>query len=77
MKLLAVKRPDVSLCCGWFQNYSLDITWNSRHGRDTTWETKKRKKETLWQFLKLCVCPMIDQIMNVVNMLTAHIASEL
>ena len=38
---------------------------------------KREKKETLWQFLKLCVCPMIDQIMNVVNMLTAHIASEL
>ena len=38
---------------------------------------KREKKETLWQFLKLYVCPMIDQIMNIVNMLTAHIASEL
>ena len=45
---------------------------------ETHFERQKReKKETLWQFLKLCVCPMIDQIMNVVNMLTTHIASEL
>ena len=46
--------------------------------KETQFERQKReKREILWQFFKLCVAQMIDQIMNVVNMLRAHNASEL